>query len=191
MNKFQLVRRMVIKRPRFKIDKSTCCYMYDLDGLGVSLKELKKYFNKKCLDIYKYTGVVKSTATVCPWCRQNGLPKERYKFSEHDELVVHIQRVHNKLASNLWELRMQLDLYKLLLEYVRNGSYDALSFTLHSDCQMCAIPNLKGREGKCAIPESSRNKVRSLRRFGFKCSDFDLRNYNHIHCAILYQRRIA
>jgi len=180
MDKLKLIKRMVICRPKFKLSKSSC-FMYELNRAGISKRELRGYFHGKCMDIYRYQGVIRSTMQVCPWCRA--------KQYDHESLLFHIGRVHNKTGSNLWELRMQKDLYRLLLMYVRGGNYDALSFLTQSTCQFCEKPNIDGREGMCAIPESSRNKTRSLKLLGFSCDGFSWKNYDHTHAVIIYRRR--
>jgi len=181
VEKFKLIKRLIINKPKFKPKHKSVCFMYRLADAGISTKELRGYFHGLCMDIYQYQGVIRSAMKVCPWCRA--------KQHSHDNLLFHIGTAHNKTGSNLWELRMQLDLYRLLLTYVRNGNYDALSFLTQSTCQFCEKPLVDGREGMCAIPESSRNKTRSLKLMGFSCDDFKWQEYDATHCCIVYKRR--
>lgn len=182
MDKFQLIKRLVIRKPRLNIHEDPC-FMYRFRDAGISRRELRGYFHGKCMDIYRYHGVILGRMQVCPWCRA--------KQRDHENLLFHIGRTHNKTGSNLWELRMQIDLYRLLLMYVRNGNYDALSFLTQSTCQFCECPIVDGREGMCAIPESSRNKTRSLKILGFSCDGFKWQDYDHTHACIVFKRRPA
>jgi len=181
MEKFQLIKRMIIRRPKFRFSNKSSCFMYKLEEAGISKCELRGYLHGKCMDIYRYHGVIRGRMQVCPWCR--------VKQTDHENLLFHIGRVHNKTGSNLWELRMQMDLYRLLLTYVRGGNYDSLSFLTQSTCQFCVSSEVDGREGMCAIPESSRNKTRSFKLLGFRCEGFKWKDYDHTYAAIVYKRR--
>jgi hypothetical protein len=86
-------------------------------------------------------------------------------------------------------IRLSNDLYRLLLNYLRSGHYDALSFLVHRECSYCVKPNIKGREGLCAIPESSRNKPRSLRVLGFECANFNVASYSHNTVSIIWRKK--
>jgi len=154
--------------------------MYDIAETGLIKRDLLKFFSGKCMDVYRYIGVIRSRMSVCPWCRK--------KHVDNKHLVAHISSKHNKYESTLFEYRMQLDLYRLLLEYCRNGNYDAMSFLTQSVCQLCSMPLIDSRKGKCAIPESSRNKPRSFKILNFICDGFKWKDFDHNHCAIVYRR---
>lgn len=178
MKNFVLHKRLVIEDPKFTFDTDGC-FLNDYYTAGLTKLDLYDYFSGKCMDLYTYSGVVKSMRK-CPWCG---------KMCEHlEDLVMHIGDEHKKSRYDLRLLKMQKELYTMLLDYCRNGNYDALSFLTHNSCTMCEQPLIKGREGKCAIPESARNKPRSMIYWGFNCKGYEP-CATPAKVAIIYQRR--
>ena len=173
---FTLLQKIIIKNPKINITDSGNCFLYQFYENGIGINALQKWLNGKIIDIYKFTGRF-GKSTKCPWCdfKKNNLKK-------------HI-RIHNKSINDIETIKLSNQLYGLLLLYIRNGNYDALSFLVKRSCQYCITPIVNGRENKCAIPESSRNKPRSLKILGFKCKNFNINNYTKNDVAIIYQRR--
>lgn len=165
----KLIAEIKIKRwlPKIKLHK---CYLYDLDALGVTPEQLadvisgsKAYLFEKPFDSFL-------RANRCAWCeyndrRQHGVGKKRAKW-RGIILQDHIY-VHNKNIVDFQVNKFQQELYTLRLQLVRKGYCAALSFLVEHECQLCLNPVVEGREGKCAIATSPRNRVRSLKNLGY------------------------
>uniref|UniRef100_A0A6M3L104 Uncharacterized protein n=1 Tax=viral metagenome TaxID=1070528 RepID=A0A6M3L104_9ZZZZ len=172
---FKLIDKLIIKNPTINIQK-TNCYLYNFKEGGFSEKQFTKWLNGKIMDIYEFTGKFGKT-TKCPWCGD--------KF----DLLDHLPKHHQKYEENLNTIKLSNQLYALLLSYLRNGNYDALSFFMHKECQYCINPIVKGREGKCSIPSSTRNKPRSIKLLRLKFNGFNTNNYSKNCICIIYKRK--
>ena len=173
---FTLVKRLLINNVSLNITETSHCFLYDFSGASINIKQLKNWFNDKIVDIYEFTGRF-GGITKCPWCDETS-----------NEMPKHIIQ-HNKRYADIETVKLSRKAYQLLLSYVRNNNYDALAFYIHRSCQYCINPSIPGRENKCAIPESGRNKMRSLRELGFKCDGFDVSKYSKNSVCIIYRRR--
>lgn len=80
---------------------------------------------------------------------------------------------------------------QLLLPYLRGGNYEALAFLMHKECEYCDNPIVYGREGKCALPESARNKMRSIRLLGLEMPNFRLASFGANVVCIVYKRKVV
>lgn len=172
--KFELVVRNKIKNVRLNIDPEHSCFLYNFYQSGINKVTLTNWFEGKIIDIYEFRGRFGTTKT-CPWCKAK-LTKLHLKS-------------HNKTEDDLISFKLSNKLYQLLLYYLRNDHYDALAFLVKRECTYCINPNVKNREGKCAIPESSRNKPRSLSLLNFKCNGLDINKLSRNSVAIIYKRR--
>lgn len=180
MDHFKLIRHLAIKKCSL-CPVDNFCFFYDFERAGLVNEDLVNFFENKCIDIYQYNKSLLTPlrAKKCPWCKVM-----------YDDLEGHIFSAHKKKVIDYNLFKMQLEIYyKLLLPYVRNNNYDALSFMIQGECVMCVEPRIKGREGMCALPESARNKIRSLTLLGFACEGFDVEDFDLSYCGILYQRR--
>ena len=174
---FKLIDKLIIKNPTINIQK-TNCYLYNFKESGFSEQQFTKWLDEKIMDIYEFTGRFGKT-TKCPWCGKAILPEWNNKNLHN----------HNKNIEDLNTIKLSNQLYTLLLSYLRNGSYDALSFFMHKECQYCINPIVKGRERKCSIPSSTRNRPRSIKLLGLKFNGFDANNYSKNCICIIYERK--
>lgn len=164
----------VIKDPTFIIPKNTNCFMYESINHG----ELKYYLDGKLIQPFVVERRLGKT-NKCPWCN-----------TTHEDIEQHIKE-HNKTLKDIHNIKISNEAYSRLLVAVRNGLYDALLFSVHIDCPFCITPKVKGREHKCAIPESGRNKFRSLKRMKFSCKNFNIKNYSEETFVLIYRRHPA
>lgn len=164
----------IIKNCLLHVNNKVKCFMYKFEDSGLSIKQLEKWFEGKAIDMYEFTGKFPSKIRKCPWC--GGL---------YDNAKKHIKS-HGKKGYDLMSIKIADSLYSLLLNgYLRNGHYEALSFMAHRRCSYCISPEVEGRHGKCALPESARNKPRSLAVLGFECDEFDIDDFNDMTVAII------
>ena len=173
---FKLIDQIVIKNTELNIKPDNDCYLYKIKESGLSTKEFTNFFNDKVMDIYEFTGRF-STSKKCPWCE-----------NQFNNLEEHISE-HNKSLSDVNTNKLSARAYTLLLSYLRTDNYDTLAFYLHLQCQYCIAPISPDRKGKCEIPSSTRNRMRSLKILGFKCEGFDINNYPLMSVAYIYKRR--
>jgi hypothetical protein len=159
---------MKLRNVSFKSPKHPC-FLYNVDALGITLEELQEAFEGMYMDVYEYVPLRKlmggqKITTKCPWCGES-----------FDNLVKHIWKEHKKKRDDLLIVKLQNELYKQQLRIVKSNkrNYFAHAVLFGSTCQYCVKPRIPGREGKCALPESARNKMRSLNVLGFSCDGFD------------------
>jgi hypothetical protein len=140
--------------------KKSLCFMHDYEFLGIDIADIQAEMEGQCMLVY--TGDFSSAVRFgkCPWCGQQGL----------DQL--HINKVHDKSAVNLHQYKFQIELYRERLRLLRAGKIDHTYFVyMNVQCQFCDFEQKRGR-GLCSIPESARNKTRSLTAMGFSASNF-------------------
>jgi len=177
MHNFKLVERFTIKKPTLVLDeKSLNCFLYQFKEGGFSIKQFTDWLEGKIIDVFEFTGRF-GKSTTCPWC-------DNVIYSVED-----CAKDHKKTEEDVETIKLSNHLYKLQLEYTRNGNYDALHLLMNKSCQYCINPTIKGREGKCAIPESSRNKPRSVRTLGLGFRGFNHKKYGSNTVCILYRRK--
>lgn len=144
--------------------KASLCFMYWFKSLGVSPKEIAASLNYMYMDIYRWEDKGRQPRiSKCPWCGE-----------KIEELEAHLKS-HGKSIDSLRIRKMQDALYRELMKKVKEdkNNYFSHVFLFGSSCQYCIKPLVKGRKGMCALPESARNKMRSLRTLGFKSDNFD------------------
>jgi len=158
-----LVKKLVISNCKVKVNKKAQCFLYNFDLAGIVNKNLEKSFNGMTLYVYKFAHK-KIAGRKCFWCGK--------KLQDASKLLSHTLAMHQKTSADLELLRIQKELYSMLLKSIKaKKEFFQFIFTWRS-CQMCVNPITKGREGLCAIPESARNKCRSLKELGFDCDGF-------------------
>ena len=142
--------------------KPSDCFMHDLDFLGVTVDDVRDELEGQRMYVYNGDFTANVRMYTCPWC------KERFD----GELEKHIYQKHNKTIVNLKMYKFQIELYKERLVLLRAGLVDHTYFVyMNQPCQFCDFERARGR-GLCSIPESARNKTRSLVYFGFSAINF-------------------
>lgn len=89
-------------------------------------------------------------------------------------------------------VKMQKELYSQLLRRVKSNkmNYFAHAFLFGASCQFCPNPSVEGRSGMCALPESARNKMRSLKLLGFSAYGFNPKWLdNEFMCGVAYAKK--
>ena len=161
----KLIDRVRLKNVRFVFNKrlrNMKCYLYHMDKLGITERNLEEEFEGKILLVYSHKITSVGRGHKCKWC-----------FGPHEDLLKHIEEAHSKTISNLIELQFQFKLYKELLRIVRETKYYFSTMFINSGCQLCDNPVLKGRELCCSIPTSFRDRARSLHILGLTAKGLD------------------
>lgn len=146
-----------------KLDpKPSQCFMHDLEFLGVDINDVRDELEGQTMLIYNGDFASGNKLRSCPWCKdQLNVPLELHSFRKHAKTVVH-----------LLMRSFQVELYRERLRLLRAGLADHTYFVyMNQPCQFCDFERARGR-GLCSIPESARNKTRSLIMFGFSASNF-------------------
>ena len=175
MKNFKLIERLIIKNPKI-INPKHDCFLYWYKEGGFSKEKFEQWLSGKVMDIYEFTGRF-GTIRKCPWCNKD----------YNEEHII----IHNKYKKDIETIKLSNHLYSLLLEYIRNDNYEALSFLMHRECKHCENPLVKKREGKCAIPLSTRNRPRSLKVLGLEFNNFTLAKYSSNMVCIVYNKKPA
>lgn len=176
MHPFKKIATIKIKNPTINI-KERWCFLYQFEEGGFSDKEFCEWLDGKHMDIYEFTGRFGKTS-VCPWCYE--------PFSEE-----HVKEFHPKrTVDDANSLKLTNKAYPLLLDYIRNGNYEAQLFFFERECAHCDGVISKDRLGKCEIPEATRNRPRSIKNLNLKVGGNQLNKYcikNNI--AVIYKVR--
>ena len=148
------------------------CFLYDFKTMGVTPKQFGKLISGRKAMLFEKPLMESLRAVKCPWCDFNEKEyKKNFKIAMRNKrkdlrLSYHVM-THNKNFVNVQALKFQQELYTYRLQLVREGYHGAIPFLVEHECNFCINPKIKGRENKCAIPESSRNKMRSLKVLGY------------------------
>jgi hypothetical protein len=144
------------------------CYLYDFKKMGVTRKQFAKVISGKEAILFEKPLTEHIRSIKCPWCdfnekknkkHLNREAKAKYRgYSLRDHLYT-----HNKTIVDLQARKFQEELYTLRLALVREGYHEALSFFVDHECQICLDPQIEDRPNMCSIPESPRNRLRSLK----------------------------
>ena len=175
---FELVDRLTIKDPTISLQETNNCFLYDFKGGGFTRKQFERWLDGKIMDIYEFHGRF-GKSKKCPWCGEPLNP----------DLMCICMAFSGRSLDDRDTIKLSNHLYKLLLEYVRNENYETLGLFVHKKCCYCPKPLAEGRAGKCAIPESSRNKARSMKLLGLSCENFSIEDYTSSSVAMVYKRR--
>ena len=162
------------------------CFLYDLKKLGITTEEFIRSIEGWHMDVFEWRIAVKKGGaarrqTKCPWCEE-----------KQKDLISHIDLVHNKKSEDLEVVKMQNALYSQLMKRIKSNkrNYFSHAVLFGSTCAQCVRPRIEGRFGMCALPESARNKMRSLKLLGFSCQSFDSKYIrSKWHCAVIYPER--
>jgi len=160
---------MMIKRiAKIKLEDVTIspmkskCFLHDYEFLRLKTKDIRDELEGQVMLVYFGDFSKKINIRKCPWCGEH----HKEDFEEH------IYRKHKKTLKMLQVLKFQQELYKEKLILLRSLKIDHTYFIYTNwFCQHCDNPLARGK-GVCAIPESARNKTRSLYAMGFKAKNF-------------------
>ena len=166
----KLIAEVKIKEWLPKI-KSHKCYLYDLETLGVTPEQFADVIAGSQAYLFEKPFTTFLRASRCAWCEYNDRNEKRIGKRKGVRwkgatLQDHVY-THNKNIVDFQINKFQQELYSLRLGLVRKGFHAALNFLVEHECQLCLNPIAEGREGKCAIPTSPRNRVRSLKTLGY------------------------
>lgn len=161
------------------------CFLYDFNRLGVTPKEVASSMEGWHMTIFRWImkkGMGGTTSQrKCPWCGEN-FPGNLWQ---------HIVSEHHRNLAHLEVVKMQNALYSQLMKTIKSHreNYFSHAVLFGSTCKYCVRPRIKGREGMCALPESARNKQRSLSFLGFSCKGLSNESWLHDRwlCAILHK----
>ena len=140
------------------------CFLYDWKSLGITPKQFVDVIVGREAILFEKPFVEKSNASNCPWCPFKSDKKSRTAGSYLRE---HIFTHKNKTFLSFQLVKFSQELYTLRLQLVRKGYHEAMPFFVEHSCQDCPNPIAEGREGKCAIPVSTRSRMRSLATLGY------------------------
>lgn len=87
---------------------------------------------------------------------------------------------------------MQRELYSKLMKKVKSNKHNYFSHAVlfGATCQFCNSPVVEDRAGMCALPESARNKMRSLKLLGFSADNFDPEWLHNVWmCGVIYAKK--
>lgn len=158
--KIYRIHSLTLKDVKLKPLRSDC-FMHDLELLGVTVNDIQEELEGQRMLLYTGDFVSNVRMRSCPWCKDL-----------EGDLEVHIFEKHNKTFINLKMYKFQIELYRERLRMLRAGLVDHTYFVyMNHQCQFCDFELARGR-GLCSIPESARNKTRSLIYFGFSASNF-------------------
>ena len=140
---------------------ATTCFMHDFKLLGIEMDDIRAELEGQRMIVYTGDFTGNTRITKCPWCGD--------KFP--DDAIGHMYK-HGKTEVHLKIYKFQIELYRERLRLIRAGKMDHTYFVyLNHQCQYCDYDRKRGR-GLCSIPESARNKTRSLILLGLTASNF-------------------
>lgn len=151
------------------------CYLYNFKKMGITPEQFGAIISKKEVMLFEQPLEEHIRSYTCCWCDYNAR-KERRKnptkgYLKGYSLEDHVY-VHDKNPVDFQVQKFQRDLYSFRLQLVREGYHGALCFLVEHQCQICINPVVKGRPNMCSIPESPRNRMRSLKILGYPIEDF-------------------
>ena len=168
------------------------CFLYDFESMGIT----KKHFAKQVMgqEAFLIEHPLKEAVRLmkCPWCdynskdhRNRAQKKSHYHGIRLDE---HIED-HGKNVRDLQFYHFQQAVYSMKLGLIRQGYHEAIAMLVNNTCQFCINPIAPGRKGKCALPESARNKMRSMCQLGFEEKALrEARKYEWSMLAVIFVR---
>ena len=170
----KLVKKLKIRNCKLNNRMKThSCFLYDFNKLGITYPQLEEAFEGCELRVYRNDSKKERLS--------DRLQKCLYCGEKFDNLAKHLKTVHNIPTLNVATARFQLDLYREMLRLVRKDVNIWYFVFTSVTCQLCDGKKKDNREGICLLPESTRNKVRSLNVLGFTCDGFDdkwVKHYN-------------
>jgi hypothetical protein len=170
----KLIDEVIMKNWEVKIPKEEKCFLYDFKTLGILPEQfVETIAGQKAMVFERQISDRISTASSrCPWCEYTSVKRKGRKKIARDpsepriKLQDHIY-LHNKNIVSYQVYKFCEELYRIRLQSVRDGYHFATGFLVKHDCPFCITPVAEGREGKCAVPSSTRNRVMSLEKLGY------------------------
>ena len=158
------IKTITLNHVKLELSLKSKCFLHDLEFLGTDQQEFEKDLEGQQMLIY--TGdFTKNNTLRCIWC-------DEPIFTDLDLFEQHIYEAHKKISIDIQLIKFQKELYKEKLHLMRAGEIDHTYFIyMVKDCQMCSNQRARGR-GLCAIPESARNKTRSINAIGLEADGF-------------------
>ena len=167
----KLVDHIRLRKDWIPEPKKHSCFLYGFKRLGITKKQFGEIISGHEAILFEKPLEEKLRAVRCPWCEFNQRDKDKttrflHKKFKHHSLEYHVYE-HNKNFVQVQAKKFQQELYTLRLGLVRQGYHGCIPFLVEHECQFCIKPVVEGRKGMCSIPESSRNKMRSLKVLGY------------------------
>ena len=152
-----------IKEWDLEFKKKPDCYLYDFEAMGITPKQFVDVIAGREAILFEKPFRDKLNGKNCPWCDF----KAMYRAQRGSQLQDHIFTHPNKTLLSYQLVKFSKEIYTLKLQLIRKGYHEALSFFVEHSCQDCLNPIVEGREGMCALPVSSRPRMRSLKILGY------------------------
>lgn len=153
-----------IKRWTPKLRKNTGgCFLYDWKSLGIAPDQFVDVIAGRSAILFEKPFTEKVRAKNCPWCEFKATGKDHIGSRFRDHIFTHPRKT--LLSHQL--VKFSQEMYSLRLQLVRKGYHEALGFFVEHSCQDCPTPVVEGRNGMCALPVSSRPRMRSLNTMGY------------------------
>jgi len=159
----EIVDFVKVKRWTPKIKKPQACFLYDFDSMGITFKQFVDIIAGREAILFEKPFREKVNGLLCPWCEY----KAKKTVYRGIRLSDHIFSHPGKNLVSYQLVKFQKELYSLRLQFVRQGYHEALAFFVEHSCQDCPTPIVKGREGMCALPLTTRSRMRSLKVLGY------------------------
>ena len=145
------------------IKKGTKCYLYDFESLGIEPYQFSDIIAGREAILFEKPFRDRLNGRNCPWCDVKTQRREQRGSRLQDHIFTH----PGKTILSYQLVKFQKEMHTLRLQLVRKGFHEALSFFVEHSCQDCLNPTVEGREGMCALPVSSRSRMRSLKILGY------------------------
>lgn len=159
----EIVDIVKIKDWNLEVVKENSCYLYDFEAMGITPDQFKKIIVGRPAILFEKLFRETVSGMVCPWCGY----KAKRNYPKSQTLQYHIFKHQGKNILSYQLVKLQKEMHTLKLQLVRRGYHEALPFFVEHSCQDCANPVSEGREGMCALPVSSRPRMRSLRLLSY------------------------
>lgn len=161
-----LVDEVRIKKWTPELKRPTNCYLYDFKSMGITPAQFADVIVGKKAMLFEKEILPRLRGFNCHWCSFKEARRKPY-VKMTPRLQDHIFSHKDKNIVSYQVYNFQKELYSLRLSLVRDGWDESICFLVQHDCQFCLDPLAKGREGICAIPTSTRNRMRSLKRLSY------------------------
>jgi len=162
----KLIDVVKVKRWKPKLKKRTGgCFLYDWKSLGITPNQFVDVVAGREALLFEKPFVEHSNASNCPWCDFKARSKHHRGVGTY--LREHVFTHPGKTILSYQLVKFSKEMYTIKLQLVRRGYHESFPFFVEHSCQDCLNPVVKGREGKCAIPTSTRNRMRSLATLGY------------------------
>lgn len=161
----EIVDIVKIKRWKPKLITDNDCFLYKFNSLGVTLEQFVDVIAGRPAILFEKPFRDTLLGFNCPWC---DFKASRNRGDRRiPRLQEHIFTHPNKTILSYQLIKFQKELYTLRLQLVRKGFHEAMAFFVEHTCQDCLTPVVPGREGMCALPTTTRSRMRSLKLLNY------------------------